>query len=189
MLLRYDERGCGLSDWNVNDFSFEAWVRDLEAVVEASGVERFPLIGISQGGPIAIAYAARHPEKVSHLILYGSYARGKLKRDLAPEKIEEVETLIKLIRLGWGQENPAFRQVFASMFIPDGTLEQYRQFNDLQRASASPENVPGSSGLQHARRASKHLADIHAGAARTRRSAYPVRGRPLAGFASLVRGW
>ncbi len=140
-LIRYDERGCGLSDWNVDDLSFEAWVRDLEAVVDAAGVERFPLIGLSQGGPIAIAYATRHPERVSHLILYGSYARGKLKRDLTPEKIDEVEMLLKLIRLGWGRENPAFRQVFTSMFIPDGTLEQYRWFNDLQRASASPENA------------------------------------------------
>ena len=111
------------------------------AVVDATGVERFPLIGISQGGPIAIAYATRHPERVSHLILYGSYARGKLARDLSAPQVEEVETLIKLIRLGWGRENPAFRQVFASMFIPDGTLEQYRWFNDLQRASASPENA------------------------------------------------
>ncbi|CAG0935836.1 serine/threonine-protein kinase PknK [Thermoflexales bacterium] len=140
-LIRYDERGCGLSDWNVDDLSFEAWVRDLEAVVDAAGVERFPLIGISQGGPIAIAYATRHPERVSQLILYGSYARGKLKRDLTAEQIAEVEMLLTLIRLGWGSENPAFRQVFTSMFIPDGTLEQYRWFNDLQRASASPENA------------------------------------------------
>ena len=94
-LIRYDERGCGLSDWNVDDFSFEAWVRDLEAVVDAAGVERFPLIGISQGGPIAIAYATRHPERVSHLILYGAYARGKLKRNLSAAQIEEAETLIK----------------------------------------------------------------------------------------------
>ncbi len=140
-LIRYDERGCGLSDWNVNDFSLEAWVSDLEAVIDAAGVERFPLIGLSQGGPIAIAYATRHPERVSHLILYGSYARGKLKRELTPEKIDEIETLVKLIRIGWGRDNPAFRQLFASMFIPDATLEQYRWFNDLQRASASPENA------------------------------------------------
>jgi serine/threonine protein kinase/predicted ATPase/DNA-binding SARP family transcriptional activator/alpha-beta hydrolase superfamily lysophospholipase len=140
-LFRYDERGCGLSDWNVNDLSFEAWVRDLETVVDAVGVERFPLIGLSQGGPIAMAYAIRHPERVSHLILYGSYARGKLKRDLTAAQADEVETLVKLIRLGWGRENPAFRQVFTSMFIPDATLEQYRWFNDLQRASASPENA------------------------------------------------
>lgn len=140
-LIRYDERGCGLSDWDVSDMSFEAWVRDLETVVDAAGVQRFPLIGISQGGPIAIEYAVRHPERVSHLVLYGTYARGKLKRDPTPQQIEEVETLLKLIRLGWGRENPAFRQVFASLFIPDATLEQHRWFNELQRASASPENA------------------------------------------------
>jgi pimeloyl-ACP methyl ester carboxylesterase len=75
-LIRYDERGCGLSDWDVKEFSLEAWVDDLEAVVEIEGLESFPLLGISRGGPIAITYAARHPEKVSHLILYGSYTRG-----------------------------------------------------------------------------------------------------------------
>src|SRR5712692_7050520 len=79
-LLRYDERGCGLSDWSVPDFSFEAWVRDLESVVEASGIERFPLIGISQGGAVAVKYTALHPERVTHLILYGVYARGWGKR-------------------------------------------------------------------------------------------------------------
>lgn len=140
-LIRYDERGCGLSDWDVADMSFEAWVRDLETVVDAAGVQRFPLIGISQGGPIAIEYALRHPERVSHLVLYGTYARGKLKRNPSPQQVEEIDTLLKLIRLGWGRENPAFRQVFASLFIPDATLEQHRWFNDLQRASASPENA------------------------------------------------
>src|ERR1041384_671089 len=82
-LIRYDERGCGLSGWNVEDFNLEAWVRDLEAVVDSLHLDRFPLFGMSQGGPIAIAYAARHPEKVSHLILYGSYSRGLSKRELA----------------------------------------------------------------------------------------------------------
>lgn len=140
-LIRYDERGCGLSDRHVTDFSFEAWVRDLELVVEAFGLKRFSLLGMSQGGPIAIAYAVRHPEKVSHLILYGSYARGALKRNLSPQKLEELNLLTQLIKVGWGQENPAFRQVFSSIFIPDGTPEQYSWFNDLQRMSTSPENA------------------------------------------------
>jgi predicted ATPase/DNA-binding SARP family transcriptional activator/pimeloyl-ACP methyl ester carboxylesterase len=140
-LIRYDERGCGLSDWEVADLSFEAWVQDLETVVEAAGLERFPLLGLSQGGSIAIAYAVRHPEKVSHLILYGSYVRGRLKRDLSPQQLEEAQTFIQLIKLGWGQENPAFRQVFTTLFMPDATLEQQRWFNDLQRMSASPENA------------------------------------------------
>jgi DNA-binding SARP family transcriptional activator/predicted ATPase/pimeloyl-ACP methyl ester carboxylesterase len=140
-LIRYDERGCGLSDWAVDDFSFDAWVRDLEAVIDAAHAERFPLIGISKGGSIAIAYAARHPEKVSHLILYGAYARGRLIRHSNPQASQEADLMTNLIRLGWGQETPAFRQVFASTFMPDGTLEQYRWFDDLQRASASPENA------------------------------------------------
>jgi len=139
--LRYDERGCGLSDWDVPELSFEAWVRDLETVVDAAGVERFPLLGISQGASIAIAYTVRHPERVSHLILHGAYARGKLKRSLTPQQRKEAETMAELAELGWGQENPAFRQFFTTQFIPDGTTEQHRWFNELERVSASPENA------------------------------------------------
>lgn len=140
-LVRYDERGCGLSDWDVEDFSVEAWVQDLEAVVDALGLERFPLLGISQGGPVAITYAVRHPEKVSHLILFGTYARGRYKRNLTEPQAEMVETLQNLVKLGWGQNNPAFRQVFTSLLMPEGTAEQMRWFNDLQQMSASPENA------------------------------------------------
>jgi pimeloyl-ACP methyl ester carboxylesterase len=139
--VRYDERGCGLSDWEVEDFSVETWVRDLETVVDTLGLERFPLLGLSQGGPVAITYAVRHPERVSHLILYGSYARGWWKLNLSPQQREETEMLITLSKLGWGRSNPAFRQVFTSMFIPDATIEQMRWFNDLQQMSTSPENA------------------------------------------------
>ena len=140
-LVRYDERGCGLSDWDVDDFSLDIWVRDLETVVDTLGLERFPLLGISQGGPVAIAYVVRHPERVSQLILYGSYARGWWKRALSPQQREETEMMLTLSKLGWGRSNPAFRQVFTSMFIPDATIEQMRWFNDLQRMSTSPENA------------------------------------------------
>lgn len=140
-LLRYDERGCGLSDWEVPELSFEAWVRDLETVVDAAGVERFPLLGISQGASIAIAYTVRHPERVSHLVLHGAYARGKLKRSLTPQQRKEAETMAELAELGWGKENPAFRQFFTTQFIPDGTTEQHRWFNELERISVSPENA------------------------------------------------
>jgi serine/threonine protein kinase/pimeloyl-ACP methyl ester carboxylesterase len=140
-LVRYDERGCGLSDWNADEFSLEAWVRDLEAVVDALELERFPLLGISQGGPIAIAYATRHPERVSHLILHGSYARGASHRGISEEEREERELLLRLIRVGWGKDHPAFRLVFTSMFIPDGTAEQVEWFNELQRVSAKPESA------------------------------------------------
>jgi pimeloyl-ACP methyl ester carboxylesterase/DNA-binding CsgD family transcriptional regulator len=140
-LVRYDERGCGLSDWDVDEMSLEAWVRDLEAVVDAAGLERFSLLGISQGGPIAIVYAVRHPERVSRLILWGAYARGYLKRDPTPAQIEEWRVLIDLMRIGWGRETAAFRHVFTSMFIPDGSPEQLRWFDDLQRESTTPENA------------------------------------------------
>ncbi len=140
-LVRYDERGCGLSDWEPDDFSFEAWVRDLETVVDSLGVGRFPLLGMSQGGGVAIAYAVRHPERVSHLILYGSYARGKFKRDNPVQARAEEQALMQLIRSGWGRDNPAFRQVFTSLFLPQGTPVQHSWFNDLQRISTSPENA------------------------------------------------
>jgi pimeloyl-ACP methyl ester carboxylesterase/DNA-binding CsgD family transcriptional regulator len=140
-LIRYDERGCGLSDWEVEDLSFDAWLGDLEAIVDALELERFPLLGISQGASIAIAYAAKHPERVSHLILHGGYARGRLKRGADQALIEEAETMNKLAELGWGQDNPAFRQFFTTQFIPDGTPEQHRWFNELERISTSPKNA------------------------------------------------
>jgi pimeloyl-ACP methyl ester carboxylesterase/DNA-binding CsgD family transcriptional regulator len=139
--IRYDQRGCGLSDWSPPANSFESWVNDLEAVVDAQGLERFALLGMSQGGAIAISYAARHPEKVSHLVLLGAYGRGMLRREDSPQQREEAETLVRLIRLGWGRDNPAFRQVFTSLFIPAASREQQQWFNDLERISASPENA------------------------------------------------
>jgi pimeloyl-ACP methyl ester carboxylesterase len=138
-LIRYDERGCGLSDWDVPEFSFDAWVRDLETVIDAVSLDRFALLGISQGGAVAINYAIKHPEKVSHLILYGAFVKGRDIHML--QKPEDAEMFAQLIRLGWGKDNPAFRQLFTSFFIPEGTLEQFRWFNDLQRISSSPENA------------------------------------------------
>jgi pimeloyl-ACP methyl ester carboxylesterase/DNA-binding CsgD family transcriptional regulator len=140
-LVRYDERGCGLSDWSVSEFSLDAWVRDLETVVDAAGLKRFPLLGISQGGPIAVAYAIRHPERVSRLILYGTYPTGYNKRGLTPAELEEWRVLTDLARVGWGRNTAAFRQVFAALFLPDGTPEQLRWFDELQKESTSPENA------------------------------------------------
>jgi pimeloyl-ACP methyl ester carboxylesterase len=138
--IRYDERGNGLSDWDVADLSFEAWVHDLEAVVAAAALDRFPLLGISQGGAVAIDYAVRHPEQVSHLILYGAYARGWAQRE-SPEEIEQRQAQLTLVRLGWGKDNPAFRQLWTTLYAPDATPEQMQSFNDLQRVSTSPENA------------------------------------------------
>ena len=140
-LVRYDERGSGLSDWNAADVSFEAWVRDLETVVDAAGLARFPLLGIAKGGAIAIAYAVRHPERVSHLVLYGTSARGRLARAATDEQREEADAIIKLAGLGRGKEYPAFTQVFAMQFHPDGTPEQHRAFNEMQRLATTPQNA------------------------------------------------
>jgi pimeloyl-ACP methyl ester carboxylesterase/DNA-binding winged helix-turn-helix (wHTH) protein len=139
-LIRYDERGNGLSDWDVEDISLDAFVRDLESVVEANGLKKFALLGISQGCAVSIAYAVRHPERVSQLVLYGGYARGRRQRGQQGE-VDQADALLTLMRQGWGKENPAFRQIFTSLFIPDATVEQARWFNDLQRMTTSPENA------------------------------------------------
>jgi pimeloyl-ACP methyl ester carboxylesterase/DNA-binding CsgD family transcriptional regulator len=139
--VRYDERGCGLSDWQIEDISFDSWLRDLEAVVSALAVERFALLGISQGAAIAIAFAVHHPERVTHLVLHGGYARGRLVRASCAEQVEEAETMARLAELGWGRSDAAFRQFFTSQFIPGGTREQHDWFNELERISTSPVNA------------------------------------------------
>jgi pimeloyl-ACP methyl ester carboxylesterase/DNA-binding winged helix-turn-helix (wHTH) protein len=139
--IRYDERGCGLSDWEATDFTFNDWVTDLETVVEALGLERFPLLGVSQGGAVAVAYAARHPEQVSKLILCSSYARGREVRAVNDEERRAAALDLDLARVGWGRDDPAFRQVFAAQFLPDGTRDDWEAFDHLQRRTTSPENA------------------------------------------------
>jgi pimeloyl-ACP methyl ester carboxylesterase/DNA-binding winged helix-turn-helix (wHTH) protein len=139
-LVRYDERGCGLSDRDAPDVSFEAWVHDLETVVDEVGIEKFPLFGMSQGCAVAVAYAARHPERVSRLVLYGGYPLGRFRRARDEKEREEAEAIIKIMPLGWARDNPAFRQFFASIFLPEGTPEQMSWFSDLQRITTTPEN-------------------------------------------------
>lgn len=138
---RYDPRGCGLSDWNVSDFSFDRLVSDLETVVDAAGLEQFDLFSMSQGGCVSIAYAIQHPERVRNLIIYGGYLQGGLKRNDSPKDLEETEVQLKLLKLSWGNENPAYRQVFTTFLIPEGTPEQFAWFNNLQLVSTSPENA------------------------------------------------
>ena len=136
-LIRFDARGCGLSDWHAADLSFAAQVADLEAVVDAAQVDRFDLLGISQGGAVAVEYAIRHPERVSHLVLYGAFARGWNRR--GEQSIRQFRALNDLMRIGWGQENPAFRKLFATIFVPEASVAQESWFSDLMRITSPPD--------------------------------------------------
>jgi len=139
LLVRYDGRGMGLSDSRVEEFSPETYVRDLEAVVDAVGLEKVALYGISQGGPTAVTYAVRHPDRVSHLILYGSFARVSWSE--TEKGREQLRAMLTLIRQGWGSDLPAFRQLFTNLFLPDADAPAIQAFNELQRVSASPEKA------------------------------------------------
>jgi len=136
--VRHDERGCGMSDWEVADLSFPRWIEDLEAVITAAQLdEPFALIGISQGASTAITYAVRHPERVSHLILYGGYARGwALRAD--EEGLRRYRAIVELVQLGWGKDNPIFRHLFTSRFVPGGSDEQLRWFSELCARTTTP---------------------------------------------------
>jgi len=140
-LIRYDPRGTGLSDRNATDLSLDAWVRDLECVADSLGLERFPLIGLCQGGTVAAAYAARHPDRISRLALYDSYLSGTYVPCTDPRLTRQARTLEQLIALGWGRETGAFREIFANLLMPDGGREHLRWLGDLQRQSASPQNA------------------------------------------------
>lgn len=140
-LIRYDERGCGLSDWEVDDFSLDAWVEDLELVVESAGIDRFPLLGVSQGGAVAVSYAQRHPERVTRLVLVGAYGRGRLARARNEDERQEAALDLALGRASWRRDDAVFRQVFASQFLPEAPHDHWEAFNELQRATTSVENV------------------------------------------------
>ena len=139
--IRYDERGCGMSDQNASQFDIGRWVDDLEAVIEAAAPrEPFALLGILQGAAMCIGYAVRHPERVSKLILCGGYARGFYHRQ-DPETLREYAAMLEVMRIGWARENPAFRQLFTSRFVAEATPEQLAWFSEVARKSASPENA------------------------------------------------
>ena len=139
-VVRYDERGNGMSQRDVPDVSFDTWIHDLETVVDAAGLERFSLLGISRGGSIALAYAEKHPERVSHLVLYGTFPAG-VDHVGTPHEKEERRAVTSLARLGWGLKNPAFCKMFTCRFIPEATPEHEQWFDELQRVSTSPENA------------------------------------------------
>jgi len=139
-VVRYDARGNGLSDWDVGDISLDAWVSDLETVVNAAGLDKFPLFGFSQGCAVAVTFAARYPERVSHLVLYGGYVLGRMKRPGLTDADREQHSALKtLMKLGWSSHEPTFRQIFTSILMPTATKEQADAFNELGRLSASPE--------------------------------------------------
>jgi pimeloyl-ACP methyl ester carboxylesterase/DNA-binding CsgD family transcriptional regulator len=141
LLLRYDARGCGLCDHEDVDFSFARYIEDLEAVVDAAAPERFTLFGIAGGGATAVAYAARHPERVQRMVLVAPFVRGRFARSRTSAQLEEEKTLLRLIEIGWGKDDPSFRQLFVSQFLQDATPEQFASFNALMRHSATPSNA------------------------------------------------
>jgi pimeloyl-ACP methyl ester carboxylesterase/DNA-binding CsgD family transcriptional regulator len=136
-VLRYDERGCGLSEAGVGEPSVDVWVGDLEAVIDAAGFDRFAVLGVSQGAAIAVAYAARHPARVADLVLYGGYARGRQLRGQGAEE----EALVAAIQAGWIGEEPAYRHLFSMLFIPHGTPEQMGWYDELLRSTTSAEEA------------------------------------------------
>lgn len=139
-LIRYDERGCGLSDWDVEDISFDAFLRDLETVVDAAGLNRFALYGLSQGCAVSIAYAARHPDRVSRLVLVNGYVQGRDRRG-DPAESEKAAAMRTLIRQGWGDEHSALLPAFSAMMMPDASNDQIQGLVELQRRSATAENA------------------------------------------------
>jgi pimeloyl-ACP methyl ester carboxylesterase/DNA-binding CsgD family transcriptional regulator len=140
-LLRYDPRGTGLSDRQVETFSLEAWVHDLEAVLDDQGNARFNLLGFCQGGPIAIAYAARHPERVNRLVIYDSYAFGAFTAGVPPAMKRKAAALAEMIEVGWGQHAVAFRQIFSNLLIPRASTPQQRWFSEFERRTVSPQSA------------------------------------------------
>ena len=136
-LIRYDERGCGLSDHDPAEMSLNAFVRDLEAVVDELQLDRFPLIGLSQGGAVAVTYAHRHPEHVSHLVLVGAYPQGRWVRASDEETKQAAELELEMVRLGWGRDDPSFRRFFIERLIPDASTDLWEAFAELLRRTTS----------------------------------------------------
>ena len=138
--IRYDERGNGLSDWNIDELSQAVFVKDLKAIIDEFDYPTVPLLGISQGVAVCIDYAVAHPERVSKLVLFGGYPKG-WRIDATPEVAALRNAMLTLTRDGWGQENPAYRNVFSSTFMPGATPDQLEWFNEFQRNTTSPENA------------------------------------------------
>jgi pimeloyl-ACP methyl ester carboxylesterase len=139
-LLRYDSRGVGLSEWDVPDIQYDSFLTDLETVIGAAETEPFALLGVSQGAAVAIDYAALNPNRVTHLVLWGRFARGRRRRE-NPENLAESEAFITLMRQGWGKEISAFRDMFASLYLPDATDEKIGWWSQMQRTATLAEHA------------------------------------------------
>ena len=139
-LLRYDSRGCGLSDRDPENLSFEAWIRDFESVIDAAEFQQFSILAACQHGAVAIEYAARHPEQVRKIVLYGTYSLGRTLRHNPPVETEKTRVVASLLRLGWAQDN-ALLLIWAHAFQPGGTVEHWRSWCDFQRAATSAETA------------------------------------------------
>ena len=138
--VEYDTRGCGLSQRRVDALTFESWVQDLEAVADAHGGQPFTLLGFTCAAGVAVEYAARHPERVAKLILFGGFATSYHSTSHPdPAVRREGDLMLELAELGWGSSSPAFRQVFVSRFLPDATQAQWKAFDELQQATATPD--------------------------------------------------
>ena len=140
-LVRYDGRGYGLSDWGAEPGTLDDWVDDLETVVDAAGLQRFALLGASGGAPVSIRFAARHPQRVSRLVMLGGFARGLLQRGSGAGVVQTFEAMLRLLEDGWAQDNSAFRQLMTSMFWPGASAQQMDSFNQLQRVSCTPQRA------------------------------------------------
>ena len=139
-VIRYDGRGVGLSDRNVSKITFATMLEDLEAVINSAQIERFLLLGISGGAPTSIAYAVKHPERVSKLVLFGGYARGRNKRG-SSQDAEEAKAFLTMLRSGWGNEHSVFMRAFSSFFIPGASPDLIKSFIDFQRIATTGENA------------------------------------------------
>lgn len=140
-VIHHDQRGTGLSDWRVGDIGPDAWLRDLEAVVDAAGIGRFALFGLSQGAVTAVSYAARHPDRVSHLIVHGGFCQGWRRRGLGDDGLASAYDLLAFTRDGWGRDDPEYRERVVALYLPEGNDDDLDWFNRLQRATISADNA------------------------------------------------
>ena len=179
--IRFDQRGNGLSDWRVPEITFESMVNDMAMVVDAAGLERFALFGISQGCLFSIAYAVSHPERVSRLVLYGGFTKGALASGMAHHK-EQIELQLQMMREGWGKNNPAFRQFFTSLCVPGASQDQMDWCNELQRKTTTGEIAARLAEMCHRADVTDLLASWAATAARSHCSNVHIEARLAAGL-------